>query len=104
MNRWTSEQDKRQLETWSDKHPYWAGLCTCLAIAPYFLMLVCGILVYLLWTSRWGLLVISFAALTASVVTCPMRTNFSNDAWSWVGLTSLVVFLAALYRAMASSK
>ena len=43
MNHWTSEQDKRQLEMWSDRHPVVSGMVTLVVLPFYAVMIVCGL-------------------------------------------------------------
>jgi hypothetical protein len=45
MNHWTSEQDARQLEMWSDKHWFVCGCITALMAVPYALIMLCGLMV-----------------------------------------------------------
>lgn len=52
MNHWTDEQDKRQLEMWSDRHPVLAGLLT-LGTLPFFVVIILGGIVVVLLSDLW---------------------------------------------------
>lgn len=44
INHWTSEQDARQLEIWSDKHPIICALITIIVAPIYAVIMFFGLL------------------------------------------------------------
>lgn len=49
LNHWTHEQNTRQLEAWSERHPHLAALASLLALVASVIVLSCGLLAYLAW-------------------------------------------------------
>lgn len=52
LNHWTDEQDKRQLEMWSDKHPILCGLITVVTL-PFYALIILGGLVAIVAMNIW---------------------------------------------------
>lgn len=75
MNHWTAEQDKRQLEMWSDKHPVLSGIVT-LTVAPIYMLVIAGGLVCVVckcaydWLPFWLRQVFLFWIILAVVLFC----------------------------------